>query len=133
MGACVITAAVFFFGFCGFLAAWSQLWVPVNAEDDGNTALFSLLNTVDGYQHIWVIVVCSILSVTMSTSAVDSLQNAIVDNVASVYLKVRTLLYHSASHPGACSCAAPVLRCASVPLELLYNCMQLHGRRWAGV
>lgn len=34
----------------------------------------------------------SILSVTMSTSAVDSLQNAIVDNISGVYLKHAPLL-----------------------------------------
>lgn len=34
----------------------------------------------------------SILSVTMSTSAVDSLQNAIVDNISGVYLKNSPLL-----------------------------------------
>ena len=37
--------------------------------------------------QVWITVVVACLSVTMSTSAVDNYQNAIVDNVAGVYLK----------------------------------------------
>ena len=48
----------------------------------GNTILFSLLDNVNGGRHLVIILVVSILSVTMTTSAVDSLQNAIVDNVS---------------------------------------------------
>jgi hypothetical protein len=43
-------------------------------------------------RHTGIIVIVSILSVTMSTSAVDSLQNAIVDNISGVYLKNSPLL-----------------------------------------
>ena len=35
----------------------------------------------------WITVIVACLSVTMSTSAVDTLQNAITDNIAGVYLK----------------------------------------------
>ena len=40
-----VTVVVFIFGFGGFLAAWSGLYVPSGPDDPGNTILFSLLNS----------------------------------------------------------------------------------------
>jgi Na+/proline symporter len=92
IGFVAITIAVFLLGFAGILAAWSGLFVPSGPDDFGNTILFSLLDTVNGGRHTGIIVIVAILSVTMSTSAVDSLQNAIVDNISGVYLKNSPLL-----------------------------------------
>ena len=46
-------------------------------EGSGNTILFSLLH------DNWIIVLVAIMAVTMSESAVDSFQNAIVDTIAT--------------------------------------------------
>ena len=56
--------------------------MPSGPDDTGNTILFSLLDNVNGGRHTIIMVVVSILSVSMSTSAIDSLQNAIVDNIS---------------------------------------------------
>mmetsp|Transcript_1562 Transcript_1562/g.4619 ORF Transcript_1562/g.4619 Transcript_1562/m.4619 type:complete len:552 (+) Transcript_1562:384-2039(+) len=93
LGWFAITSCVFLFGFGGILAAWSGLFVPSGPDDYGNTILFSLLDNVNGGRHLGIIVVVSILSVTMSTSAIDSLQNAIVDNISGVWLKKAPLLW----------------------------------------
>eukprot|EP00897_Mesotaenium_endlicherianum_P008970 jgi/Mesen1/8100/ME000434S07345 len=63
-------------GTAGFLAVWGNVWVPAGPDDTGNTILFALLRGKK-----WVIVLVSILAVTMSESAIDSLQNAIVDTM----------------------------------------------------
>lgn len=58
-------------------------------------AEFQLMSSVSLFspsRHTAIIVIVCILSVTMSTSAVDSLQNAIVDNISGVYLKHAPLL-----------------------------------------
>ncbi|KAK9811347.1 hypothetical protein WJX72_002216 [[Myrmecia] bisecta] len=83
----VTTVVVFLYGFGGFLAAWSGLFVPVDANDYGNTILFSLLDGVKGGRVDWVICIVAVLAATMSLAAVDSLQNAIVDNISGVLLR----------------------------------------------
>jgi hypothetical protein len=45
------------------------------------------------WRQIWITVVVSVLSATMSTSAIDSLQNAIVDNISGSFLKSLPLLW----------------------------------------
>ena len=44
-GGAQVSVVVFIFGFGGFLAAWSGLYVPSGPDDPGNTILFSLLNS----------------------------------------------------------------------------------------
>ena len=58
----------------GILAVWGNVYTP---EGAGNTLLFSLLH------DNWIIVLVAIMAVTMSESAVDSFQNAIVDTIAT--------------------------------------------------
>lgn len=93
IGFLAITICVFLLGFGGALAVWSGLYQPADANDFGNTALFSLLNNVSGGRKTGILVVVSILSVSMSTSAVDSLQNAVVDTISGVYLKRSPLIW----------------------------------------
>ncbi|CAI7856434.1 unnamed protein product [Closterium sp. NIES-54] len=65
----------------GLLAAWSGVYEPEGPDDSGNTILFSLFRG-----HPWALVAVTLLAVTMSESAVDSLQNATVDAVAALLL-----------------------------------------------
>ncbi|CAI5967890.1 unnamed protein product [Closterium sp. NIES-65] len=81
LGAGAITAVVGLLGFAGLLAAWSGVYEPEGPDDSGNTILFSLFRG-----HPWALVAVALLAVTMSESAVDSLQNATVDAVAALLL-----------------------------------------------
>ncbi|GJP78331.1 hypothetical protein CLOP_g8651 [Closterium sp. NIES-67] len=78
LGSAAITAVVSLLGFAGLLAAWSGVYQPSGPDDSGNTILFSLFR-----HQKWALVTVTLLSVTMSESAVDSLQNAMVDTIAS--------------------------------------------------
>eukprot|EP00850_Spirogloea_muscicola_P006407 SM000030S11416 [mRNA] locus=s30:496242:502221:- [translate_table: standard] len=82
LGCCAVVVVVFLSGFGGFLAVWGNVWQPAGPDDTGNTILFSLLR-----HKTWVLVIVSVLSVTMSESAIDSLQNAIVDSITCVFVK----------------------------------------------
>ena len=57
------------------------MWVPADDYDYGNTVLFSLLSG-----DRWVLVLVCVMAVTMSESAVDSLQNAIVDTMSVTFV-----------------------------------------------
>ncbi len=43
--------------------------------------------------QVWILVVVAVLSATMSESAIDSLQNAIVDNISGSFLKDLPLIW----------------------------------------
>jgi hypothetical protein len=43
--------------------------------------------------QVWITVVVAVLSATMSESAIDSLQNAIVDNISGSFLKGISLIW----------------------------------------
>ena len=43
--------------------------------------------------QVWIMVVVAVLSATMSESAIDSLQNAIVDNISGTFLKFLPLIW----------------------------------------
>ncbi|ORX93715.1 hypothetical protein K493DRAFT_222798 [Basidiobolus meristosporus CBS 931.73] len=81
----VVTIIIFFYGFCGFLAAWAGLTI-----DNPNTVLFTLLGA-GGEAPVWIIVIVTVLAATMNQSAVDSLQNALVDNISSLLLRGRSV------------------------------------------
>ncbi|KAK9712785.1 hypothetical protein K7432_006915 [Basidiobolus ranarum] len=74
---------VFILGFCGFLAIWAGL-----DSSNPNVILFTLLGH-GGEAPIWITVIVTILAVVMNSSAVDSMQNALVDSISSVFLKNR--------------------------------------------
>ncbi|KAK9917023.1 hypothetical protein WJX75_000095 [Coccomyxa subellipsoidea] len=90
-GAAQVTVIVFIFGFGGFLAVWSGLWQPSGPDDPGNTILFALLNAQG--QQIWITAIVAVLAATMSESAIDSLQNAIVDNISGSFCKGLPLIW----------------------------------------
>lgn len=79
-GTLAVIVVVFLFAFGGFLALWGNVWQPSGPDDYGNLLLFSLLKAR------WVLVLVSVLSVTMSESAIDSLQNAIVDTISAAFV-----------------------------------------------
>ncbi|ORX91482.1 hypothetical protein K493DRAFT_286769 [Basidiobolus meristosporus CBS 931.73] len=81
----MVTVVIFFLGFCGFLAAWAGLEVT-----NPNTVLFTLLGA-GGEAPIWITVMVTVLAATMNQSAVDSLQNALVDSISSVLLKGKSV------------------------------------------
>ncbi|KAK9708961.1 hypothetical protein K7432_009341 [Basidiobolus ranarum] len=81
----MVTVVIFFLGFCGFLAAWAGLNIS-----NPNTVLFTLLGA-GGEAPIWITVLVTVLAATMNQSAVDSLQNALVDSVSSVLLKGKSV------------------------------------------
>lgn len=95
MGAVAVTSVVFLLGFGGLLAAWGNVWVPAGPDDYGNTILFSLFNG-----HTGMLVVAVMLSVVMSESAVDSLQNAIVDTIAAAAIGVATFVRGESDNTG---------------------------------
>ena len=43
--------------------------------------------------QVWIMVIVAVLSATMSESAIDSLQNAIVDNISGTFLKALPLVW----------------------------------------
>jgi hypothetical protein len=43
--------------------------------------------------QVWIMVVVAVLSATMSESAIDSLQNAVVDNISGTFLKFLPLIW----------------------------------------
>lgn len=57
------------------------MWTPADDFDYGNTILFSLLKG-----DKWVLVLVSIMAVTMSEAAIDSLQNAVVDTLSVTFV-----------------------------------------------
>ncbi|KAK9762709.1 hypothetical protein K7432_011294 [Basidiobolus ranarum] len=81
----IVIVIIFFYGFCGFLAAWAGLTI-----DNPNTVLFTLLGA-GGEAPTWIIVIVTVLAATMNQSAVDSLQNALVDNISSLLLRGRSV------------------------------------------
>eukprot|EP00271_Cylindrocystis_brebissonii_P017895 TRINITY_DN4869_c0_g1_i1.p1 TRINITY_DN4869_c0_g1~~TRINITY_DN4869_c0_g1_i1.p1 ORF type:complete len:561 (+),score=86.00 TRINITY_DN4869_c0_g1_i1:264-1946(+) len=94
LGALMVTIVVMLLGFGGIIAVWGGVWVPAGPDDTGNTILFSLLGNTT-----WIIVVVAVLSVTLSESAIDSLQNAIVDTVSICFITPLLTAFSPASSP----------------------------------
>lgn len=67
--ACVLTLV----GATGLLAAWTGAW-PGDPPQDGSIALFLLL----GQLPAWVVGIVLVMTVSLSTAALDSLQSAMV-------------------------------------------------------
>jgi len=81
-------SCVFLFGLFGFLASWNNLPLP---SDNTNLALFAILNQ-DSTKWIWVLVIC--LGMILNESAVDTLQNGLVNLITTVcFSKNTTTLY----------------------------------------
>lgn len=67
--ACILTLV----GTTGLLAAWTGAW-PGNPAQDGSIAFFLLL----GQLPAWVVGIVLVMTVSLSTAALDSLQSAMV-------------------------------------------------------
>ena len=67
--ACILTLV----GATGLLAAWTGAW-PGNPAQDGSIALFLLL----GQLPAWVVGIVLVMTVSLSTAALDSFQSAMV-------------------------------------------------------
>ena len=67
--ACILT----FVGAAGLLAAWTGAW-PGDPPQDGSIALFLLL----GQLPAWVVGIVLVMTLSLSTAALDSLQSAMV-------------------------------------------------------
>ncbi len=48
---------------------------------------------MSGVGQVWITVIVAVLAATMSESAIDSLQNAIVDNISGSFLKGLPLIW----------------------------------------
>ena len=83
-------ACSWFFGFIGFLALWAGKFDP-EVDPTYSTVMFSIFNNNTG-----VLVIIALLGTSMSTGAIDSYQNAIVDTISGVYLRNSNVLYSRA-------------------------------------
>ena len=76
-----------FYGFMGFLALWANKFDPAS-DETYSTVMFSIFNGNTG-----ILVIIALLGTSMSTGSIDSYQNAIVDNISSIYLRNANVLY----------------------------------------
>ncbi|KAG0048855.1 hypothetical protein BGZ83_006253 [Gryganskiella cystojenkinii] len=89
-GALGLVVVCFLYGFGGFLAMWAGF--PLS-NPDGTTGFFDLLGAGKTTAPAWILVLASLAVVTMNEGAVDSLQNAIVDTLASRFFRGKSVWY----------------------------------------
>ncbi|GJJ73374.1 hypothetical protein EMPS_05732 [Entomortierella parvispora] len=89
-GAMGLVVVCFLYGFGGFLAMWAGF--PLS-DPYGSTGFFDLLTAGKAAAPSWILVMASLAVVTMNEGAVDSLQNAIVDTLASRFFRGRSVWY----------------------------------------
>ncbi|KAG0304105.1 hypothetical protein BGZ98_005921, partial [Dissophora globulifera] len=89
-GATGLVVVCFLYGFGGFLAIWAGY--PLSSKD-GSTAFFDLLAAGENSAPNWIIVIAALSTVTMNEGCVDSLQNGIVDTVASRFFRGKSVWY----------------------------------------
>ncbi|KAF9963972.1 hypothetical protein BGZ65_003226 [Modicella reniformis] len=89
-GSIGLIVVCFLYGFGGFLALWAGF--PMSAED-GSTLFFDLLGAGQSSAPGWIVVLASLAVVTMNEGNVDSLQNAIVDSLASRFFRGKNVWY----------------------------------------
>ncbi|KAG0248227.1 hypothetical protein BG011_000327 [Mortierella polycephala] len=89
-GAMGLVCVCFLYGFGGFLAIWAGY--PIS-DPYGSTGFFDLLTAGKASAPDWVVVLAALSVVTMNEGAVDSLQNAIVDTVASRFFRGKSVWY----------------------------------------
>ncbi|KAG0003246.1 hypothetical protein BGZ80_005831 [Entomortierella chlamydospora] len=89
-GAIALMAVCFLYGFGGFLALWAGF---PRTSTDGSTAFFDLLNAGNATAPPWIVVLAALATVTMNEGCVDSLQNGIVDTLASRFFRGKSVWY----------------------------------------
>ncbi|KAG0212480.1 hypothetical protein BGX28_006247 [Mortierella sp. GBA30] len=89
-GAMGLIIVCFLYGFGGFLAIWAgyQLSDPL-----GSTAFFDLLKAGKDSAPDWIIILAALSTVAMNEGNVDSLQNGIVDTIASRFFRGKSVWY----------------------------------------
>ncbi|KAG0300212.1 hypothetical protein BGZ98_009363 [Dissophora globulifera] len=90
IGALGLIVVCFLYGFGGFLAIWAGY--PLSSED-GSTAFFDLLAAGKDIAPNWIIVIAVLSTAAMNEGAVDSLQNGIVDTIASRFFRGKSVWY----------------------------------------
>ncbi|KAF9307470.1 hypothetical protein BGZ74_000029 [Mortierella antarctica] len=89
-GSLGLTVVCFMYGFGGFLALWAGY---PTSDPYGSTAFFDLLTAGNEHAPTWILVLVSIAAVTMNEGAVDTLQNAIVDTIATRFFREKSVWY----------------------------------------
>ncbi|KAF9293313.1 hypothetical protein BGZ88_005533 [Linnemannia elongata] len=89
-GALGLVVVCFLYGFGGFLAMWAGF--PL-ADPYGSTGFFDLLGAGKDSAPAWIVVLAALSVVTMNEGCVDSLQNAIVDTLASRFFRGKSVWY----------------------------------------
>ncbi|KAF9928962.1 hypothetical protein FBU30_002018 [Linnemannia zychae] len=89
-GALGLIIVCFLYGFGGFLAMWAGF--PL-ADPYGSTGFFDLLGAGKDKAPGWIVVIAVLSVVTMNEGCVDTLQNAIVDTVASRFFRGKNVWY----------------------------------------
>ncbi|KAF9438700.1 hypothetical protein BGZ76_005645 [Entomortierella beljakovae] len=90
IGALALIVVCFLYGFGGFLAIWAGY--PMSSAD-GSTAFFDLLSAGKSSAPNWIVILAALATVTMNEGCVDSLQNGIVDTVASRFFRGKSVWY----------------------------------------
>ncbi|KAF9988184.1 hypothetical protein BGZ75_009881 [Mortierella antarctica] len=89
-GALGLVVVCFLFGFGGFLAMWAGY--PIT-DPYGTTGFFDLLKAGNETAPAWIVIIAALAVVTMNEGAVDTLQNAIVDTLASRFFRGKSVWY----------------------------------------
>ncbi|KAF9199679.1 hypothetical protein BGZ49_010180 [Haplosporangium sp. Z 27] len=89
-GSLALIVVCFLYGFGGFLAMWAGF--PLS-DPYGSTGFFDLLGAGKASAPGWIIVIAALSVVTMNEGCVDTLQNAIVDTVASRFFRGKSVWY----------------------------------------
>ncbi|KAF9160190.1 hypothetical protein DFQ26_005788 [Actinomortierella ambigua] len=90
VGALGLIVICFLYGFGGFLALWAKF--PTN-DPTGGTAFFDLLGAGEATPPTWILMVAVLATCAMSEGNVDSLQNGIVDTIATRLFRGKSVWY----------------------------------------
>ncbi|KAF9084024.1 hypothetical protein BGX29_002775, partial [Mortierella sp. GBA35] len=89
-GAAALVVVCFMYGFGGFLSIWAGF--PQSSKD-GSTAFFDLLGAGSDVAPSWITILAALSTVTMNEGCVDSIQNGIVDTLASRFFRGKSVWY----------------------------------------
>ncbi|KAF9105181.1 hypothetical protein BGX27_009777 [Mortierella sp. AM989] len=90
IGSIALTVVCFLYGLGGFLSLWAGF---PQTSTDGSTAFFDLLNAGNSTSPVWIVVLAALAAVTMNEGCVDSLQNGIIDTIASRFFRGKGVWY----------------------------------------
>ncbi|KAF9369371.1 hypothetical protein BGX21_005991, partial [Mortierella sp. AD011] len=89
-GSLALILVCFLYGFGGFLAMWAGF--PLS-DPFGSTGFFDLLGAGKATAPGWIVVIAALSVVTMNEGCVDTLQNAIVDTIASRFFRGKSVWF----------------------------------------